>query len=504
MKILMVTPELDPFVKVGGLGDMVGALAKQLARQGHDVRCIVPLYGSVKRVGTWKERTQPLGADLGGGPEFARVWETVVPGSEAQVYFLEHERFFGRPEVYSGAFGSFADNDHRFIFFGRAALNLCLQLGWIPDAIHCHDWTCGFVPVWLNTTDRDSPLGRCATVFTIHNLEHQGYCHRRALAYAKLPDHLFNSANVEACGAVNLMKAGLYHSTKITTVSPTYAREIQTPDYGFGLDHVLRFRAGDLIGILNGIDTEAWNPAADPHLPAAFDLGTPVAGKAACKAALQRELGLDIDPRKPVFGVVSRLFRQKGLDLLCDVLPATVTNMQVQFAILGTGDADLEADLRRAAWEFPGRVGLKLAFDNRIAHLIQGGSDFFVMPSRTEPCGLTQLYAMRYGSLPVARATGGLVDTVEQYLEGTGKGTGFLFNTADQNAVYHTIGWACATYYDRPEEFATLRANAMARDFSWTHSGEHYTQIYGWAIDARRSSFAPAVALESTVIEQGP
>ena len=349
MKILMVTPELDPFVKVGGLGDMVGALAKQLARQGHDVRCIVPLYGSVKRVGTWTPRNQPLGADLAGGPEFARVWETVVPGSEAPAYFLEHEKFFGRPEVYSDAAGSFPDNDRRFIFFGRAALNLCLQLGWIPDVIHCHDWTCGFVPVWLNTTDRDGPLGRCATVFTIHNLEHQGYSHRHALAYAKLPEWLFSPENVEACGAVNLMQAGLYHSTKITTVSPTYAREIQTPAFGFGLDHVLRFRAGDLIGILNGIDTEAWDPATDPHLPASFDLSEIDSGKAACKAALQRELGLDVDPRKPVFGVVSRLFRQKGLDLLCEVLPAIVTNMQAQFAILGTGDADLEDDLRQAA-----------------------------------------------------------------------------------------------------------------------------------------------------------
>ncbi len=492
MKILMVTPELDPFVKVGGLGDMVGALAKQLARLGHDVRCIVPLYGSVKRHGHWSFRAQPLGADLAGGPEFGRVWETVIPGSEVPTYFIEHEAFFGRPEVYSDASGSFPDNDKRFIFFTRAALNLCLQLGWIPDAIHCHDWTCGFVPAWLNTTDREGPLGRTATVFTIHNLEHQGYCHRHAIGYAKLPDWLYSPNNAEACGAVNLMKAGLYHSTKITTVSPTYAREIQTPAYGFGLDHVLRFRAGDLIGILNGIDTEAWNPATDPHLPAAFDAAATEPGKAECKAVLQRELGLDVDPRKPVFGVVSRLFRQKGLDLLCEVLPAIVTNMQAQFAILGTGDSDLEDELRRTAWAFPGRVGLKLAFDNRLAHLIQGGSDFFVMPSRTEPCGLTQLYAMRYGTLPVARATGGLVDTVAQYREGTGEGTGFLFEHADLNAVYHTIGWANATYYDRPEDFTTLRANAMTRDFSWAQSAERYADVYGWAIQNRHASFAPA------------
>ena len=487
MKILMVSPELDPFVKVGGLGDMVGALAKQLARSGHDVRCVTPLYGCVKRIGTWETLPTPLGADLGSGPEFARVWETVLPGSTARAYFLEHQRFFSRPEVYSGPHGSFDDNDRRFTFFGRAALNLCLQLGWIPDVIHCHDWTCGFVPVWLNTTDRRGPLGPCATVFTIHNLEHQGYCHRLALGYARLPEWLFTPDNVEACGAVNLMKAGLYHSTKITTVSPTYAREIQTPAFGFGLDSVLRYRAGDLIGIINGIDTEAWDPETDPLLPTHFSANDR-AGKAACKEALQSELGLEIDPHKPVYGVVSRLFRQKGLDLLVEILPRALTNMQIQFAILGTGDADLETDLRRAAWAFPGRVGLKLGFDNRLAHLIQGGADFFVMPSRSEPCGLTQMYAMRYGTLPVARATGGLVDTVEQYVEGTGVGTGFLFTAPDESAVYDTLGWACATFYDRPDELARLRGNAMARDFSWNSSVDHYADVYGWAVAARHSA----------------
>lgn len=483
MKILMVSPEIDPFVKVGGLGDVVGALAKQLARLGHDVRCVTPLYGSVKRIGDWTMLPTPLGADVGSAAEWCRVWETRVPGSEAIAYFLEHEGFFARKDVYTDA----GDHDKRATFFTRGALNLCLQLGWIPDVIHCHDWTCGFVPVWLNTTDRFGPLGHSATVFTIHNLEHQGYSHRLALAYAHLPERLFSPDNVESLGAVNLMKAGLYHSTKITTVSPNYAREIQTPAYGFGLDHVLRFRAGDLIGILNGIDTDAWDPANDPLIPAAYSLDEPVA-KSECKAALQRELGLDVDPAKPIYGVISRLFRQKGLDLLAEVLPEVLQNMHVQFAILGTGDADLEADFRRAAVEFPGRVGLKIGFDNKLAHLIQAGADFFVMPSRSEPCGLTQMYAMRYGTLPVARSTGGLTDTIEKYVEGADIGTGFLFDAADENAVYHTIGWACATYYDRPEEFLAMRRRAMARDFSWEVSARKYVDVYTWAIDARRTA----------------
>lgn len=487
MKILMVSPELDPFVKVGGLGDAVGALAKSLARHGHDVRCVCPLYGSIKRAAVWTRRTEPLGADLGSTPVFCAVHEATLPSSNAKVYFLEHEAFYGRPEVYSGPWGPHADNDRRFAFLSRAALNLCLQLDWIPDIVHCHDWTTGLVPVFLNTTLRASPLGGCATVFTIHNLEHQGYCHRSLLAYAHLPEWLFTPDNLEACGAVNLMKAGLYHATKLTTVSPNYAREIQTPAFGCGLDHVLRFRAADLVGIVNGIDDETWNPATDPLLPANYSAAD-LAGKAECKAALQSAFGLEPARDVPVFGVVSRLFHQKGLDLLAEVLPRTVTDMRVQFAILGTGEPELERAFARAAWGFPGRVGAKLAFDNRIAHLIQGGSDCFVMPSRTEPCGLTQLYAMRYGTLPVARATGGLVDTITQYNETAGTGTGFLFEAAEEDALYYTLGWACSTYYDRPEHFAAMRLAAMARDFSWTPSTRRYEEVYRWAISARRGT----------------
>jgi starch synthase len=487
MKILMVSPELDPFVKVGGLGDAVGALAKSLARLGHDVRCVCPLYGLIRRGADWARRPEPLGAELGSAPVFCSVHETTLPRSRARVYFLEHEGFYGRPEIYAGPWGPHADNDRRFTFLSRAALNLCLQLEWIPDVVHCHDWTTGLVPVFLNTTLRDGPLGGCATVFTIHNLEHQGYCHRSLLAYAHLPEWLFTPDNLEACGAVNLMKAGLYHSTKLTTVSPNYAREIQTPAFGFGLDHVLRFRAADLIGIVNGIDDEVWNPATDPLLPANYS-GDDLSGKAECKAALQSAFGLESAPEVPVFGVVSRLFHQKGLDLLAEVMPRTVTNMRVQFALLGTGEPALEQAFARFAWAFPGRVGAKLAFDNRLAHLIQGGADCFVMPSRTEPCGLTQLYAMRYGTLPVARATGGLVDTIQQYDERTGTGTGFLFDAADEDALYYALGWACATYYDRPATFNAMRRAAMARDYSWTPSTRRYEDVYRWAVAARRGA----------------
>jgi starch synthase len=484
LRILFVTPEVEPFVKVGGLADMTGALPKELAALGHDVRIVCPAYGSVKVHGPRTARLEPLGVDVGTEAQWARTWETTLPGAPVPVYLLEHDGFFARAEVYAGPWGSHTDNDLRFAFLCRGALALCQQLDWIPDIVHGHDWTTGLLPVYLNTTLKDTPLGRIASVFTIHNLEHQGYADRRVLDFARIPASEFRPDSVESTGAVNMMKAGLYHSTKLTTVSPTYAEEIKTPPGGWGLDHVLRFRAADLVGIVNGIDTTAWNPGTDKYLPFNYNIAKP-AGKIACKSALQARLGLTADPHVAVFGVVARFASQKGLDLLAEALPHIVSRMHVQFAILGSGDPGLEHAFRWIAGQYPGRVGVYIGYDNELSHLIQGGADCFVMPSRSEPCGLTQMYAMRYGTVPLARATGGLIDTIEQYVEGTGKGTGFLFQDATAPALYNTVGWACATYYDRPEEFARLRQNGMMKDFSWRTSAERYVEVYRWAVEQR-------------------
>ena len=483
-KILFVSPEVEPFVKVGGLADMVGALPKDLAALGHDVRVVCPAYGSLKLSDHWAYLPEPLGVDVGAGAHWGRTWASNLPGSTVPLYALEHEHLFGRPEVYAGPWGDHPDNDLRFIFLCRGALTLCLQLNWIPDVIHCHDWTTGFIPLLLNTTLRHSPLAKAATVFTIHNLEHQGYCDRRALDFAHVPIAEFRADSTESHGKVNMMKAGLYHATKITTVSPTYVEEIKTAAGGFGLDHVLRFRAADLSGIVNGIDVTSWDPQTDPALPSHYTAEN-FGGKSVCKAALQKQLGLEIDPHIALYGVVSRFATQKGLDLLAEALPHLVSRMHVQFAILGSGDAGLESIYRDCAKKFPGRVGLHVGFNGKLARLIQGGSDFFVMPSRAEPCGLTQLYAMRYGTLPIVRATGGLVDTVDQYNEATGAGTGFKFNDATAPALYNTIGWANATYYDTPDRYRQLRRQGMARDFSWGASARRYLDVYGWAIQAR-------------------
>ncbi len=480
LRILFASPEVEPFVKAGGLGDMVGALPKELAALGHDVRIICPLYGSVKRVGEWRERAEPLGVEVGPETLWAKVWETTLPGTTVPVYFIEHEWLFGRKEVYS----SWPDNAHRFAFFSRAALTVCEQLDWLPEVIHAHDWTVGLLPVMLNTTLRDRPIARAATVFTIHNLEYQGYAPKSIIDFARLPLSEFRADSIESHGQVNMMKAGLYHSTKITTVSPTYAQEIRTPAGGFGLDQVLRYRGGDLLGIVNGIDVGTWNPATDPALPANYSAAD-MAGKAICKKALQGKLGLAVDANIPLFGVISRFAGQKGLDLLAAALPRVLGVMRVQFAILGSGEAELENAYRAIAAQHPGRVGAHIGFDAGLARLIQAGADVFVMPSRTEPCGLTQMYSMRYGTPPLVRATGGLVDTVENYVESAGTGTGFVFKDATANALYDTIGWACATYYDRREDFAGLQQRGMAQNFAWKVSAEQYVNVYRWAISAR-------------------
>lgn len=480
LKVLFVSPEVEPFVKVGGLADMVGALPKEIAALGHDARVMCPLYSATKRVGEWTAREAPLGVEVGPETRWARSWETTLPGTAVPAYFIEHDWYFGRAEVYSEA----SDNAFRFAFFSRAALTLCEQLGWIPDVIHCHDWTTGLLPVMLNTTLRDTPLGRTATVFTIHNLEHQGLAPRGLVEFARLPASEYRSDSLESYGSVNMMKAALYHSSKLTTVSPTYAQEIRTRDGGFGLDGVLRFRAADLIGILNGIDAPAWDPATDATLPANYSAAD-LSGKAVCKAALQEKLGLTVDPHIAVYGVVARLAHQKGLDLLGEALGHIVERMHVQFALLGSGDERTEAMFRNAAARYPGRVAAHVGFNGSLSRLVQAGSDLFVMPSRSEPCGLTQMYAMRYGTPPVVRATGGLVDTVANFVEGGEAGTGFVFREANSAALYQAIGRSCAVYYDRPGEFRAMQLRGMAQDFSWAGSAPKYVETYRWAVESR-------------------
>ena len=482
MKILMLSPELTPFSKAGGLGDMVASLTLALAERGHDVRVFTPLYGNIPASPERVPHPFPVHVDLSWGdrPD-CRVWKQ--PFGKATALFLEYQAYFGGPEIY----GDRPDNGKRFAFFTRAALDFCEQSRWTPDIVHCHDWTTGLAPVFINTRDRERAIGRAATVFTIHNLLHQGLFDKDVLTYAGLPGWLYSPRHLEAVGTLNLMKGGLWHATKITTVSPTYAREIRTPEFGCGLDDLLRFRAGDLVGILNGVDTADWNPAKDPHLPANFSVAD-LSGKATCKAALQRELGLREEAGTALFGVVSRLWDQKGLDLFAEVADDIVSKSRMQFVVLGSGDKALEDRLLALAARFPGRVAARIGFDNGLSHRIEAGSDFFLMPSRFEPCGLNQMYSMLYGTLPIVRATGGLADTVEPWYAGRGAGTGIVFRTANAAGVRWGVEEALRLYYDAPEEFARLRVNAMRRDFGWDTSAIRYEEVYGWALETRRGA----------------
>ena len=307
MNILMVAPESVPFVKVGGLADAVGALAQALAKKGHDVRTVIPKYHNLKHFESANLLENPLmRVQLGEGDAYTRVWETTYSDSSARIYFLEYELFYGAGEVYCGPTGDEEDNGHRFAFLSRGALDLCNHLDWVPDIIHCHDWATGLVPAFLNTNDFNEPIGRAASVMTIHNLQHQGYCAQSVLNYSGLPENLFRQDGYEAHDKVNMLKGAIYHSTKISTVSPSYAKEIQTSEYGCGLDSVIRFRSADLIGVINGIDTTEWNPSTDPMIIENFSTED-LSGKSMCKKDLQSIYGLEEDEELPLFVVVSRL-----------------------------------------------------------------------------------------------------------------------------------------------------------------------------------------------------
>jgi len=486
MKILMVTPEVTPFVKEGGMADVVGALPLALREQGHDVRVICPRHGSLQIRENWQRREDILFVPTGEGTRYASVWETSLDAkSRVPLYFIEYEEFFARGEIYHGPWGAHGDNDRRFAFFSRAALETCNLLEWIPDVIHCHDWTTGLVPVYLNTLYRGGEWSRTASVFTIHNLEHQGNFSAEVMPFTQLPGWVYQEAGLESLGRMNWMKGAIYHANKITTVSPTYANEIRTPEGGFGLDHALRFKGGDLIGILNGIDPHFWNPERDPltgHTYSADDFS----GKDALKASLQSDFGLEVNPHLPVFGVVSRLFHQKGLDLLASVVERIAESGRMQLIVLGAGEKWEEESFSHAAARHPTSVGAHIGFSEALAHRIIAGSDFFVMPSRFEPCGLGQQYAMRYGTIPVVRQTGGLADTVVSV--GQHDATGFLFTEAHPHQLLESLFEAVTLWEYAPDEIHRLRINGMNRDASWDCSAEQYTEVYEWAVQARRGA----------------
>jgi starch synthase len=488
LRVLMIASECAPFVKAGGLGDVVAGLSKALHALGHEVRVCLPLYASIdrQRFGLRPERTACV--HMGQREE---NWVGVQSGSldgEVPVWFLDYDRFFGRPGIYDENRREYTDNAFRFALLSKAALQICKDTGWIPDIVHVHDWPTATAAAFLKTWDRVlSPLSATASVLTIHNIGYQGVYHSSVMNYLGIGGDHFTGDKFEDHGRVNLLKAGIHFADAITTVSPTHAKEIRSPDGGMGLAPYINARAADFTGILNGCDYEHWNPAKDPLIPAKY---TPrnLAGKATCKTVLQERFGLEVSANMPVFGIVSRFAPQKGFSLLMDALPRMLHTMVAQVLVLGNGDRQTEDFFNWLARNHPGRAGVYIGFNNELSHWIEAGSDFFLMPSRYEPCGLNQMYSLKYGTLPVVRATGGLDDTVENYDQATGKGTGFKFWDTTSHALYNTIGWAVSTWYDRPKHYAALQQNAMAQDFSWAKSAVQYIATYQRAITKRRSA----------------
>lgn len=485
LKIIMIASECVPYAKTGGLADVVGSLPKALHRIGHEVIVVMPLYAEVDII---RHQIQPFLATMGVWMGDRQEWCTVfrAENNGVRVYFIEHKLYFDRSGLYHDQdFNDYLDNPRRFGFLTRAALQLCHELQWRPDIVHAHDWQTALAAAYLKIWHWDDPiLGRAASVLTIHNLAYQGVYSANDYAYLGLQWQNFTADKFESYGKINFLKGGIQYADMVNTVSPTYAKETRTPELGFGLAPYLNDKGDRYIGILNGVDYSEWNPEYDLLIPARYS-SKDMSGKLECKQHLQARFWLNINPQVPVIGIVSRFVRQKGLDLLAEVIESILQQMKVQFVILGIGNKTLEIYLGNLPNRYYGQVGTYIGYNNELAHWIEAGADFLLMPSRYEPCGLNQVYSLRYGTLPIVRATGGLDDTVQQYQETSGAGTGFKFLAEDSNAIYYTTGWAVSTFYDRPEHMQQMIRAAMEQDFSWERSARQYETLYRKAIEVK-------------------
>jgi len=481
LRILLISSEVEPFAKTGGLADVAGALPKALAGLGHDVRVLMPKYRGVERhAGSLTPIIPHLQVPIADRTAEG-AWLEGRMGAGIPIYFLAQDQYYDRDALYGTAEGDYWDNCERFVFFCRAAVEGLKHLGWIPQVIHANDWQTGLVPVYLETLYRDDPaLAKIATLFTVHNLAYQGVFWHYDVPMTGLGWDLFTPAGIEYYGKLNFLKGGLVFGDLLTTVSRTYAREIQTPEFGCGLEGVLQERSQALHGVINGIDYEIWNPASDGAIPKGYTADD-LQGKRACKAALQEELGLAQEPA-PLVGMVTRLVEQKGLTLVLDALPGLRAE-GVQLALLGSGEPALEEAFGDAAAKHAGRVAVRLGYDAALARRIYAGADCFLMPSRYEPCGLGQLISLRYGTIPLVRWTGGLADTVKEFDLARETGTGFGFAPFSHEALLECAGRALAVFR-QPRLWQRLVRNAMAEDFSWEASAREYVSLYRKAVKA--------------------
>jgi starch synthase len=486
LNVLMIASECVPYAKTGGLADVVGALPKALRALGHNAMVVMPKYSLIDaNRHVLQFYMNNLGVWMGNTLEWCAVH--LAENEGVPVYFIEFDHFFRRWGLYHDSdYNDYPDNARRFGFLTRAALQLCRDIGFEPDIVHAHDWQAALAPAYQKIWHWNDPiLGHAASVLTIHNIAYQGVYPASDYDYLGLQWGNFTAEKFEDHGKINFLKGGIQYADVVNTVSPTYAIETRTPEFAQGLAPFLNNKGDRYWGILNGADYEQWNPQTDRLIPANFSFHD-LSGKRVCKRELQKSFLLEENPSIPIIGVVSRFADQKGLNLLAQAIETIIQNMAVQFAILGSGDKGLEFYFGGLPARYPGRIGSYIGYNNSLSHLVEAGSDFFIMPSIFEPCGLNQMYSLKYGTLPIVRATGGLDDTVEQYSERNGSGTGYKFWEPSANAIYYTVGWAVSTYYDRPEHILRMIQAAMVEKFSWEKSAHEYLNLYERAIQFQR------------------
>jgi starch synthase len=496
MHIAFAASECVPFSKTGGLADVVGALPRALAALGHQVSVYVPRY---RQTALTDPETVVRSITIPFDDKY-RFCSVVTAGASAGVrfYFIDYPPYFDREALYGTAAGDYPDNAERFAMFSRAVLEASKVLG-VPQVFHCHDWQSALVPVMLRTLYAEDPAFRdVATVFTIHNMGYQGLFPPDTLPLLMLPWDLLAMSKMEFFGQVNFLKGALVFSDFVTTVSKKYSHEIQTSEYGFGLEGVLRDRAATVTGILNGVDYDEWSPQTDKLIAANYS-SQDLSGKRKCKQDLLNAFGITnaearVDTKVPVIGIVSRFAAQKGFDLIAQIMDRLAREEMIM-VVLGSGDKLYEEMFQRLQKQFPNKIAAKVAFDNGLAHKIEAGADMFLMPSRYEPCGLNQIYSLKYGTVPIVRATGGLDDTIEPWDARTGKGTGFKFHDYTGEALLATVKQALLAYQD-PSSWQTLMRNGMGRDFSWGASAREYGKVYERARQMRASAHPVATELK--------
>ena len=500
MKILFATTEAVPFAKTGGLGDVCGSLPLELAKLGHEPVVVLPAFHQALESGRPIEPTGvdfevPIGRKMVSGT-FLRssLPHDGMSGDGVPVYLVQNDAYYDRPELYTERGRDYKDNCERFVFFARAVLEAIKQFNLGTELVHAHDWTSALVPAYLKTAFCGvPPFDSLVSMLTIHNIAYQGSFWHWDMELTGIDWKYFNWRQMEFYGNLNFLKSGIAFADVITTVSPRYAKEIQSPPLSYGLDGILSHRRDDLFGIINGVDYRVWNPATDHYLVTSefagqnYDVDNFAAGKRACKRALQQEFGLPEVAGQPLVAMIGRLADQKGFDLVADVIGQWAESSHVQWIILGTGDPRYHELLTDLAQQHPDRLAVQLGFSNELAHRIEAGADVFLMPSRYEPCGLNQLYSLKYGTVPVVHATGGLADSITNLSEETlaaGTANGFSFDNYTPVALAQTLERACQTYFNRPVWEQLIRTG-MTQDWSWNHSAREYSRLYELALSRR-------------------